>query len=530
MLVFPLRLFAGPFSLISAGDPVLDDVRFLIREAGRSFTSLTPPLSRDEVQMILNDVDTERLSPAGTDAYLRIQEALYPKTLLSSGFFSLSAHLNIAAEARVRSNPEIPWSQRDKDSPFSLSVPVGLFFADSVQLFIEPLLARDPAGYDEKGTFFGTNLPYKAEHFELNMPLRAFIAAGGAWWTFELGRDRLSFGTAHTGNLAISDTPDYYDMARLSLFSPVFKYSLLISQMPLSVNGLLAEDTPLMNHTTQRYLYVHRLDIRLFHRFTLSLTEGVMVGNSPLELRFLNPLTIFHSFFSWRDYGEWDEGAERSDMVGSLFSIDFDWAIAPHLALYGQFVMNELTTPYEAEHFPEGQAPNATGYLLGLEYARDLAGWRATFYGEAVYTDPYLYVLSTPFGSYLWMRRLADMGSKPLRYAYLGHPAGRDALLFALGASFVKGNIAFFADLSFIAQGEHDLAWDWNMGEEYTKERTPSGVSENKFTAVFGASWRILPYLSLSTQIAPALIFNDNHESGTNEYGLDAVFRVVFSY
>ncbi|MDR1072851.1 MAG: capsule assembly Wzi family protein [Treponema sp.] len=68
------------------------------------------------------------------------------------------------------------------------------------------------------------------------MPLRAFVAAGGAWWNFELGRDRLSYGLGRSGNMAVSDTPDYYDMARLSFFSPVFKYSLLVSQMPFTIN------------------------------------------------------------------------------------------------------------------------------------------------------------------------------------------------------------------------------------------------------------------------------------------------------
>jgi hypothetical protein len=524
---------AEPFSVFSAGDPILEDIRFLARETGHSLASFTPPLSRDEVALFLTEFDVETLSSAGRGAYKRIQSALTPKTLFSSGFFSLSTHIALSGAMRFRTNTNIAWddfSYHFKDDPALLTIPVNLFFGDAAQLFIEPTVTRDPSIFDEANTAFGTNILYKPEHFDMNIPLRAFFAAGGPWWNFQLGRDRVSFGAGRSGNMAVSDTPDYYDMMRFSLFSSIFKYSLLISQSPLKLNesnnSLLAPgaNAPDFNNgglseTTNRYLYIHRIDVRLFKKVSLAFTEGVMVGNSPLELRFINPLMVFHSFFSWRDYPEWNNDVDRSHMAGSLFSFDIDWAILPSLAFYGQFVLNELSTQYEIDNYPESQAPNATGYLAGLEFSHDFSGWQTTFWGEFVYTDPFLYTLSSPFASFIWMRRLAEIGAKPLRYTWFGHPEGRDTILFAVGSSFSKGKLEFSADASFAIRGEHTIQWDWGMGEGYNDQRTPTGTAEKRLTLIFGSVWRISSYLTLSGQVGGAFIFNDNHKEGDDEYG-----------
>jgi hypothetical protein len=534
--LLPLPLFPSPFTVISAGDPVLEDLRFIVRESGKSFLSFTPPLSRDEVLLILENIDADNLTPAEAEAYSRVLEACNPKPLFSSGLFSVGVHINAAVEARVRTNPDIPWIQKDKESPAVLAIPVDLYFADRVQLYMEPVFTRGIPYYGEAGAYFGTNIPLEAGQVDISMPFRAFAAAGGSWWNFELGRDRLSYGLGRSGNMAISDTPDFYDMARLSLFSPALKYSLLVSQIPFEINNTSVPDTTIqpaegdITRTTQRYLYVHRFDIRLFRRVSIGLTEAIMVGNSPLEVRFLNPMMIFHSFSAWRDYDRWGETAENrhADMVGSLFSIDFNWAVVRSLSLYGQFVMNELSTPYELEHYPDNQAPNATGFLAGAEYTRDFAGWAASFYAEFMYSDPYLYTLSTPFASYIWTRRISDLDG--LRYNWIGHAEGRDTVLYLVGSSVSKRNLGFFLNLSFIQKGEHTIIWDWNMGKGYNDQKTPSGLPEHKLALVLGSHWKPLSLLELSAQVGGSAVFNAGHISGTQKYGLDAVFSVKFTY
>jgi hypothetical protein len=531
LLIFAERLAALPFSVISAGDPVLEDILYVVRESGISFRSFTPPFSRDEILQMLDELDPSMLSLPARDAYARIQDKINPAFRLSDGLFSLNAHVIASAGGRVRTNPGIPWTQYFKENPVFFSLPANVFFADRFQLTFEPMLASDPSFYESAG-FFWNNIPYAAKRFDMNMPLRAFGAAGGEWWNFQLGRDRVSFGTAFTGNLALSDTPDYYDFARLSVFSPNFKYSIFISQLPLSLSASLVDPGAYgaddITSTAGRYLYLHRLDFRLFKKLSIGITEALLAGNSPLELRYLNPITIFHSFFSWQDYSKW--GSRDGDLTGSLFSLDIDWAILPSLAWYGQIVMNEFSTPYEKKRWPDTQPPSGLGYLCGIEYTRSFHSWGASFYGEVVYTDPFVYLLSSPFASFVWMRRLSDIGSKDLRYQWIGHPKGRDTLLFALGSSFFKQNISYAADLSFLRKGEHTLYWDWGAGPDFSGQHTPTGIPENTLTAAFKVNWKPLPCLTLGAYLAGALIFDAEHIRGSRKYGAETAFSVVFTY
>jgi hypothetical protein len=533
----PQGLFAIPFSMIPAGDPLLDDIRLLVRESGASILSFTPPLSRDETLLILDEIDPEALSPPLRELYDRVYGALVPTLLYAEGLFGLEAHAKLTPEIHFRTNTKIPFSKPDTESPMALALPLAMYFTDTVELTITPSISADPLYYEEQGSRWGVNIPYEAKRFDLNMPLRAFVAAGGAWWSFQLGRERVSYGLGHTGNLALSATPDYYDFARLSLFSRNFKYSAFVSQIPLNLTDpqIISEDRKaaagegaLLN-TTQRYLYHHRIDARFFRKLSAGVSEALIAGNSPPELRYLSPLIIFHNAWPWRDYDEWGTG-EKGYMTGSLFSLDLDWAIMPSLALYGQFVLNEFSTPYELGSYPEDQPPNGLGYLAGIEYTHVFTVWKALVYGEFVYTDPYLYILSSPFGSYIWMRRLSELGAKPLRYKWIGHGEGRDMMLFALGAGISKTNLLLSADLSFVNRGEHAIAWDWTQSGEALRERSPTGTVERRLTAGLGAVWRPQERLSLSGYAAGTLLLNAGHRSGVTETGLELGLSAALSY
>jgi hypothetical protein len=488
----------------------------------------------------LEDLNPDTLSVPGLAAYDRIMEALNPKLLLPRGIFNLALGVQAAPELRFRTNKDVYWNREIHDSPAFLKIPVNLFFTDYLLLNAEPVLTSEPSAYEDEGVLWNTNLPYLPERVDLNLPLRAFAAAAGPWWSFQIGRDRLSFGSGKTGNLALSDTPDFYDFGRISFFSPYFKYSFLISQLPLATDTLFAPgfgpaSSGELTQTTQRYLYLHRMDMRFFHRFSLGFTEGIMAGDSPPELRFFTPLGIFHSFFAWNDYEAWQGTGPRGNtgegsLVGSLFSVDLEWAVLPGLALYGQFVMNEFSTFYEKKRWPDTQAPNGLGYLAGLEFAPGFKSWRASFFGEWVYTDPYLYVLSSPFASFISMRRLPELGDKELRYRWLGHPQGRDTMLIALGADFLREPWGFALGLSFVRKGEHTIHWDWSQGKDSFSEISPSGKPENIFTAQGEVRWKFLPGFNLKFYTALSMIFDlRRQERSTPEFGLETALSLSYS-
>jgi len=524
--------------MVSAGDLLLEDLRSVVRYNGNSFLSLTPPLSRDEVIAILDEIDPESLPGPARLRYDRILENLFPALTYESPEFAAAVHLRAALEGRFRSNTGIPWLKKDNTSQALLGVPIHLFFTGRVELFFEPQIAADPWYYNYPVSSWGTNVPWEAARFDLNVPLRAFIAAGGGWWNFQLGRDKLSFGPGRTGNLAVSDNPDYYDFARLSFFSHIFKYSVLVSQMPLDVNSRhisLLKDSSILNSddltkTMNRYFYLHRFDVKPSKKFSIGLSEGIMMGNAPLELRYFNPMMVFHSFFAWKDYPNW--GNADGDMIGSIFSLDLEWAVSPGWALYGQIVMNEFSTPYERNIASE-LPPSGMGYLLGGEYAFSVSGWSLSCYAELAYTDPFLYTLSSPFGSMIWMRRSSDMGNKDLRYAWFGHGEGRDMFLAAVGVSAVTEKISLSADVSVKLQGEHkqageDGVWDWDR--KHSSQYAPSGNPETKARLLLGAGYKLLPSFTLSGHLGGTALFDAGHTKGTREYGVEAGLKTAYYF
>ena len=543
ILFVTLPLFADPFTMVSAGDPLLEDLRAVVRSQGKSFLSLTPPLSRDEIFSILDEIDPYSLSEPMRMRYERIFENLFPELRYDNEYFAFAINANAALEGRYRSNKKVPWLKKDNISPAVFSFPIHLFFTSLIDLYFEPMLATDPYYYNNPAASWGTNIPWETVRFDLNIPLRAFAAAGGPWWNFQIGRDKLSFGPGKTGNLAVSDNPDYYDFARLSFFGKNFKYSFLISQMPLSLesrNFWLVDDPASINTNTDltdtmnRYFYMHRVDIRLFKRLSIGISEGVMAGNASLELRYFNPMMIFHSFFSWMDYPTW-QNKEDHHMNGSLLSLDIEWAFLPGWALYGQIIMNEFSTPYEKKNFPD-QAPSGMGYLLGAEYVHSVSDWTLSWYTELVYTEPFLYVLSSPFASMIWMRRSSHIGTKELRYDWFGHKDGRDMFLAAAGVFAHAEKITLSADLSVKVQGEHhkrsdginSIVWDWNKDD--SDQRSPSGNPETSVRTLFGLTYKILPALTLSGHLGGTAVFGAGNKRGNREYGIEAGLTAAYSF
>jgi hypothetical protein len=360
--------------------------------------------------------------------------------------------------------------------------------------------------------------------YDWGMPLRAFMALGGSWWNFQIGRDRLSHGTGQMGNMVISDIPDFYDFIRFSLFSANFKYSLLVNQMQLKITPELSsmsiEEQNLI-HTTNRYFYLHRIDINLFDALSIGIMEGVMVGNSPLELRFLSPLMVFHSRSSWDHYDSWLVNENRS-MAGSIFSTEVNWSIIPSLSLYGQFVMNEW-------------ALNGLGFLAGLQYSHSFNFWALTSFFEFTYTQPYLYMNPSPFASFIHMRYLSD--SNRLFYSFIGYP--RDMLVFTLGSTLFRADdrLSFSGIFSLLYNGEKDIYYDWEVSEEAFNRRSPTGTVENKFILSLAARWRINPFTTLSGKLTgihsrnnKLSKFAEQNIPGSNQTGLQSAVSVSFSY
>jgi hypothetical protein len=536
LFIIPLYLFADPYDMIPAGDPVLEDLRFLSLESGKSFLSFTAPLSPDEIKKILDRIDTTLLSPPAREAFERIEARLSPKTPLSLSWddFSIFLNINTTIEARARLNTDINWYPVYQKIPVFISVPVRFFFADKLQLYIDPAVSIDPYDYSTDG-YFSDNLVFFGNDINGNSPLRAFVAAGGPWWNFQLGRDQLAFGTGISGNLAIADNPPFYEFMRLSFFSKYFKYSMIVNHTPLKLNEELYSKLDNLNDsikmTMHRYFYLHRVDFTLFNVLSVGLMEGVIAGNSALELRYLNPLLIYHNAMTWRDYDDWTEDTPGAgNLNGSFFSAELNWSITKSLSVYGQFVMNELAIGPELD---EGrlEPPNATGFMAGIQYSHSFKTWASVFFLECIYTDPYLYLNGSPFASFIFMHDVEFVHIN-FYYYYFGYP--RDTFALTTGARFSNGGrIIITGGFSWIAKGEHDkngLTWDWERTESAFNEKTPSGIIQNNFILSAGVQWKLFSYLDFNANVSGIVSLNNNHTSGVNAAGGQVSLSTGFHY
>jgi len=537
LLIFLLtvNIFSQQYFMIPAGDPVLDDIKYLSVAAGKSFLSFAPPLSPDEVKNFLDLIDEKSLSSSEREVYDRVlNKLIFAKPPISwsdkEDNFSVLFNINFELEGKIKFNSDVSWNENESGITPLFAFPLQLFFFNVFQLFIEPTIGLRP-GKSGTGIFY-TNIPYDPYHFSVQYwPFRAFLAAGGSWYNFQIGKDHLRWGTAHTGSMLFSNDSVFYDFVRLSLFSSHVKYSIMINQMPLNLHNNLIDDSLFdtspegwnekgNNSSVNRYFYLHRIDINIMNKISVGIMEGIMTGNSPIELRFLNPLLIYHSLYAWEDYDKWEPN--NGDMIGSVLSLELNINILKSFAVYGQIIMNQFALPSETDK-QSNQPPNGLGYIAGIHFTHSFKNLESIFFLEFIYTDPYLNLLASPYASFI---------QQNVDYYLISH--SRDTISLSLGGKFkYNSSLNFSGVFSWTASGEHNangLKWDWEQTPAAFREKTPSGTAENKFLLTIQSQWKPLSWLFLKASVTGIVSHNNRHSEGELAFGGQAAFAAGIRY
>ena len=527
-LFFTDILYAQRLDIISTGDPVLEDIRYLSLEAGIPFLSFTPPFSPHELKNFLSFIDSDNLSQAGVNAYNRINSRIareLPPISWSDELFAVSFNANAVFESNFRFNNNISWDGDLSNVSPILSFPIQFFFSEYIQMYIEPNIAVKSRSYGNDS--FHTNIPdnFSSQYW----PFRSFTSIGGSWWNFIIGKDHLYWGSGHTGSLVFSNDSTYHDFAKLSFFTRYFKYSFIINHLPLFLDKNMIDNFDEISandkKSIDRYFYLHRIDVNILNKISFSIMEGTMVGNSPLEIRYFNPLAIYHSFYAWKEYDRWNrkEGDNKDNgyMVGAFLSLEVNWNIVKPLSVYGQFVMNEVSIQSEKDKLSE-LPPDCLGYLAGINFSHPINSWNSFYFLEFIYTEPYAYILSSPFASFI---------QQDYHYYLLGH--SRDTISLTAGAKFFIDTLSFSGSFSWISSGEHNsdyLKWDWERGEQAYNEKSPSGIAENKFKLSFETEWKPLSWLYLKAGITGIISLNNKHINDNTETGGQASLSAGIKY
>lgn len=210
--------------IYSVSDPVFGYIRDLYILEGLALPSATGPWSGGELALMLSVFEDKTLEGASKDLYDTSMSILDSNAAKPS----FKAGLEINEELFVHlPGPQTPWPTefllgRDNwvrgwanEKPFLNFITeehIGENFYGYFDLSLG--VAKDWKSGSSTDRRFGDSLLWSNTPFlfandmkqlDFNMPLRAFVAAGGKNWSLQIGRDRLSWGSGTTGNLMIGD-------------------------------------------------------------------------------------------------------------------------------------------------------------------------------------------------------------------------------------------------------------------------------------------------------------------------------------
>ena len=349
-----------------------------------------------------------------------------------------------------------------------------------------------------------SNVPGAVEWIDFNLPRRGYMSVGGERWSAQVGRDALAWGSSRSGSLTYSGEADYLDFARLSTFYRWFSYSGVFLRLepwvhvdadPAEVPDGGRYAPPEGDYRSWRKSIVtHRFTFRPHERLRFSLMESAGVGGYAPDLRLFNPFMILHNHF---------------DFTLMTFATSAELTVVPlrGLELYGQWYMNDIMLPQEAE--AGAVEPNAMAWLGGFQYQLPLDTSLARFGAEVFYSDPYVYIRESVLRSFTYRHRVhtnydgsggESLGNIEWHDGFLGSPFGNDSLALVLFGGIELLNTAGL-ELEFVRHhdGEKGASDILIPGAAAVEESTPTGTPQyvTQVTGVLSVSSAGFPQLVL---------------------------------
>ncbi|MCR4821439.1 MAG: hypothetical protein K5873_01030 [Treponema sp.] len=494
------------------------------------------PLSIQELLTYLNEVDYDGLSDAGRSQYDRIHAYIAEKRFsLGADILSASIEPKFNISGFYKTNEDVDWVYDRYSREPVFDCPLVISCADYFAMDMEVSLGSSKGASLQNDNY--SNIPYQTKNMDVNFPYSAYFNTGYKFTektgvAFQIQQGSQNIGRTLGGSIIWSDHLTGTTQAKLSAYSSNIKYTASVSEF-----------------NVDKYMYMHNIEARLFKKFTLGVQEGMLVY-APMELRFMNPWTIFHGMSPWRDYG--DESGDRSDddpesHTCAYLGIKAEFTPIKYLRLYGLFAMTQYATPYEKENWPDSLQPNGLGGQWGAESYIPFASGYLHFGLESSYTQPYLYIKESPNWS-LVRTYSENMGDHAIFYEWIGSPNGPDTVSAQLLAAYeVPGKYAFEGNYLFMARGEmsgssvfQNIKWGGQATQEGSTTSgwcypttiaqrdltTPTGTPEyvNRFSV--RATYWPKEYLKFILQPAFLAIFNHNHQSGERALGFEIAAAV----
>lgn len=433
-----------------------------------NFTTNTP-VTAGELKLYFKGFDRDKLSESGKRVYDSAEQFLFSqKNLFPGKNFQTGIGIKAAPELCYKSNEQIDWdcNYYHYDNPISMQLDVGIanyfsmggnyFFGKNYQY------SNDPDNF--------TNIPLSFYEIEFIFPRFTYGSLGAVFdkWGFNLniGKEGLTIGNTRTGSIIYNNTFESEGYVQLTVFSDYLKYTMETIEI-----------------SPEKFLYWHQIDVKLFDKIKLGAMEGALINES-FEIRFMNPLMVYHSYSFWKNYAsEIEDYYYNEGRCCSYLGLTFEVNPINFLRIYGLYAMNEIQMPNE-HHGRWLSYPDSLGGQLGaeLKIPSSYGGyWDASL--EAVYCSPYLYIKQSPDWS-LYKTRV-DMITRKNVNSWIGSPFGPDS--FSINAEFgYEQPGKWSAGFKYLLALHGENSFNLFDKEKYTKNVTIEG--EN------GTIWTYYPY------------------------------------
>ena len=550
---FPFFAFSvtrGNQELVPAGSWVYDNLFSISVESGIINFADNAPLSVEEIKVYLSEIDYDSLSSSGKKQYDEIQK-YFDRQLPSfdSGFLSFAIEPSLNLSGFYKTNDDLDWVYDRYERRHFLDVPLSLNCGNYLTLKMDTFLGMNKS-YSLHNNVY-SNIPLGADYIDINFPDEGYLSTGYVFGkntgiNFQLGKGERNIGRTLTGSMIWSRYLTGVSYGSLTLYSPNIRYTGNVSQFGVD-----------------RYMYYHEFEGRFFRKFTFTALEGMFI-NAPMELRFLNPFTIFHGMAPWREYEPEEYDAESH--ICAYLGIKFQYVPVKNLRIYGLYAMTQFQTPFEVNNYPNDVTPNGIGGQLGSELFIPLKDGKLYFGIEGSYAQPYLYIKEGPNWT-LVKTYYENSGDKrhPF-YEWIGSPFGPDTVScefkaeysvphkYSLGLVYLlmaRGEMSEDRVFTTMAGDSRHPAWggvhtpekipdDWcypdkeRQGIENAKHNqklvTPTGIPENvNRLSVRGTYW-LNDKTEITLQPSYVLIFNNDHKKGNTQQGIEIACAVSYKF
>jgi hypothetical protein len=522
-----------PQKILHPGDWAYDALAILSREQGKVFFA-DSRITVAEMEKYLAGIDANSLSKSALLIHDRLAAYLKSEPWLSfrSDAVSGGADVILQPESYFKTNENTPWIYNDHSRNHVVQLPWGFSLGPWITAEMDLYLGQNEYASTLHDNYVNIPLDPVAQT-DIHFPKRAYVSAGlpfgeASGINFAMGIGDNFFGRTRTGSVVISEYLERTVYAQASVYSPFFKYTAQVLQYEVS-----------------KYHYMHYLQVKPHRALSVSIGEGVMV-NAPLELRFLNPFTIFHSYESYKSYSAYNDDvanggdAEVRDYnghsrIGSYFGAKIEWQPLRNWRFYGLLVFDVFDLPMKEKHWQEGLYPDAMGYQAGAEFSFPAQGGYWEFGVEGVYTCPYLYIMYGKGWSFYKEVPELDIMKPPLRY-WTGTPFGPDTVAGTFWTGF-RSSGGWYAGFSFelSAQGERSDSGIFDLFDSdngpvkkyrpthdvYDVTVPPTGIPVYTYTASLRGEYHPREYLSLVVQPGYRITVNALREEGRTEHSFE---------